>query len=91
MPKVKFDNEEIEVAEGSDLKDVATDNGWPIAFGCGDGVCGTCIVKIIEGKDNLSQAEEKELQTLSVMGLDDGEHRLLCQCKIKGDVVIEGM
>lgn len=91
MPKVKFDNEEIEVAEGSDLKDVATDNGWPIAFGCGDGICGTCIVKIIKGKDNLSPIEEKEQQTLSVMGLDDGEHRLLCQCKIKGDVVIEGM
>ncbi len=91
MPKVKFNGEEVEVQEGSGLRDVAIDNGWSVAFGCGDGVCGTCIVKIAEGKDNLLPIEEKELQTLSVMGLDDGNHRLLCQCKIRGDVAIEGM
>ena len=93
MFKVKFTNtgDEVEVEAGTELKDVTRENGWPIAFGCEDGMCGTCIVKAVEGKENLSATEEKENDTLSVMGMDDGEHRLACQCKVNGDVVIEGM
>ncbi|MBD3360546.1 2Fe-2S iron-sulfur cluster binding domain-containing protein [Candidatus Peregrinibacteria bacterium] len=93
MPKVKFQNtgEEAEAEKGADLMEVTKNQGWPIAYGCEDGMCGTCIVKIIEGKENLNPLDEKEKQTLDVMGMDDGEHRLACQCKVNGDIVIEGM
>jgi len=93
MFKVKFTNtgDEVEVEEGSELKDATRDKGWPIAYGCEDGMCGTCIVKVAEGKENLSEMSEKEKETLGVMGMDDGEHRLACQCKINGNVTIEGM
>ena len=60
-------------------------------FGCEDGVCGTCLIKAHGGKENLSQMEEKEAQTLDMMCMKDGEHRLCCQCKVNGDVTIEGM
>jgi ferredoxin len=93
MSKVTFKDtgDEIEAAKGAELKDVTKDNGWPIAYGCEDGVCGTCIVKVEEGQDNLSPKEEVEDQTLEMMCMNDGEHRLCCQCKVNGDITIKGM
>ncbi|NIA01979.1 MAG: 2Fe-2S iron-sulfur cluster binding domain-containing protein [Nitrospirae bacterium] len=93
MLKVKFKNtgEEAEVEEGAELKDVTKEKGWPIAYGCEDGMCGTCIIKTAPEGGGLSPMEEKEKNTLSVMGMGDGEHRLACQCKVKGDCEIEGM
>ena len=78
MPKVKNKDtgEEIEVSAGEELKEVVKDNGWPIAFGCEDGVCGTCIIEVSEGQDNISPSGEIEEQTLEMMGMKDGEHRL---------------
>lgn len=93
MPKVKYQNtgDESEVEAGGELRETTKAKGWPIPYGCEDGKCGTCIVKAVEGKENLSAMEEKEQQTLEVMGMGDGEHRLACQCKVNGDVTIEGM
>jgi ferredoxin len=87
MPKVKFHNngEETEVEAGSLLHE-----GWPIAYGCEDGVCGTCIIRIDKGKTALGPIEAKEEQTLDMMGMNDGDHRLSCQCHVNGDVEIEG-
>lgn len=81
----------MEVDSGAELADVSRDNGWPIAFGCENGLCGTCIVHVSEGKENLNAPEEVEQQTLQMMCMDDGEHRLACRCKVQGDVEIEGM
>lgn len=93
MPKVQFQDsgETVEVETGKDLKDVTRDHGWPVAFGCEDGVCGTCIINVEEGKENLSPMEEMEAQTLDMMCMKDGEHRLCCQCKVNGDVKFKGM
>lgn len=93
MPKVTFKDtgDTVEVEEGKCLKDVAKEHGWPIAFGCEDGVCGTCIVEVQEGKDKVSPMEEMEDQTLDMMCMKDGEHRLCCQCKVNGDITIKGM
>ena len=93
MPKVKFTNsgEEVEVEKGSELKEVSKDNGWPIAYGCEDGVCGTCIIQVKEGQESLSEKGEVENQTLEMMMMNDGNHRLACQCKVNSDVEIEGM
>lgn len=93
MPKIKFKNtgEEVEVEAGASLMEVSRNKSWPIAFGCEDGVCGTCIVKVIEGGENLGKVEEHEKQTLDMMGMDDGQYRLACQCRINGDATIEGM
>jgi len=93
MPKVIFKDtgENIEVEQGKSLKDLTKEKGWPIAYGCEDGVCGTCIVNIEKGGENLSRMTETEVQTLEMMGLKDGKHRLCCQCKINGDVIIKGL
>ena len=91
MAKVVYSNnsEEVEVDSGTELRKVTQDKGWHIPYGCEDGLCGTCVVKVAEGADNLSDVEEKEEMTLTAMGVFDGEHRLACQCKVNGDVKIE--
>lgn len=93
MPKITFKNtnQQAIITAGGAIKDATKDQGWPIAYGCEDGVCGTCIVKVAEGKENISPMEEQEAQTLEMMCMNDGEHRLCCQCKANGDVAIEGM
>ena len=93
MPKVKFTNtgDETEVEAGADLKDTTKSKGWPIAYGCEDGVCGTCIINTAPGSENLTPMTEQEGQTLDMMGMKDGDHRLACQCKVNGDVEITGM
>ncbi|MBD3330521.1 2Fe-2S iron-sulfur cluster binding domain-containing protein [Candidatus Peregrinibacteria bacterium] len=86
MPKIKYDSsgEEVEVENGTELRDVCQKQSWDVPFGCEDGVCGTCIVKINSGEENLTPMEEKEKTTLEAMGLNDGKHRLACQCKVSG-------
>ncbi len=91
MPKVIFQNtgQEAEAEDGTPLKDVVRDAGWPIMFACEDGVCGTCLIRTTAGMENLSPIDEKEKETLQAMGMDPSTQRLTCQCKLKGDVTIE--
>ncbi len=90
MPKVTFQGTEqsVDVEEGALLREVTQKNGWPIPYGCENGICGTCLITIPEGSDNLSEIGEHEAQTLKAMGKTDGTHRLACQCKVMGDVTI---
>ena len=91
MPKVTFKNTgaSAEVEAGAALKDVTKSNKWSVAYGCEDGVCGTCVMKVVEGGANLSPMEDKEKGTLEAMGMDTNTYRLCCQCKINGDCTIE--
>jgi ferredoxin len=75
--------------DGQELREVTQDNGWPIPYGCENGICGTCLISIPSGKENLNDPEVIETQTLQAMGKGDGDHRLACQCKVSGDVTIE--
>ncbi|HLC96469.1 MAG TPA: 2Fe-2S iron-sulfur cluster-binding protein [Candidatus Nanoarchaeia archaeon] len=80
MAKIVLDDQEREVADGDQIKDACKDLG--IAFGCEDGVCGTCLVEVDEGMENLTEPSEAEKN----MGIE-GNNRLCCQCKIKGGTV----
>lgn len=93
MAKCKFKNngDEVEVENGTPLAEVARENGWPIAFGCENGVCGTCVIQATENSDNLSKENDIEKQTLEMMCMNDQGYRLACQCKVNGNVTIEGM
>ena len=77
------DGREVSVEDGSYVKDACKEVGVP--FSCEDGVCGTCMIDVLDGQDNLSELTEQE-QDLA----RDKEHRLACQCKIKsGEVKID--
>jgi ferredoxin len=80
MATLIFDNneEEIELPDDSPIAEVCEEAGVP--FGCTEGVCGTCVIEILEGKENLSTPTEEEEQFLPV---DVCDERLACQCRIK--------
>lgn len=79
MPKLIFENtgEEKELASGEPLHEVCEEAGVP--FACTEGVCGTCVIEITEGMDNLSPFTQEEADFLG----DMGSERLACQCQIK--------
>lgn len=85
MPKLKSKKtgKEIEVKEGGYIRPAAEKLGVP--FSCNVGTCGTCMIDVIEGKDNLTELTQAEKD------LDrDKKHRLACQCRMKkGDVTID--
>ena len=83
MAKLIFEttDEEAEVADGSSIADSCEEAGIP--FACTEGICGTCVIQVVEGMDNLSDFCEVEEDFFGDM-LDE---RLACQCKIKQGLV----
>lgn len=79
MGKLVFvhSNEEVEVAEGEPIAPACEEAGVP--FACTEGICGTCIVEVVEGMENLSPFTEAEQDFLGDMGCE----RMACQCKMK--------
>ena len=90
MPKVTIttDELEIEVKDGYQLIDMCEEHDTSILFGCRDGACGACMVKVLDGSENLSPMENDEKDFLETMAAEENE-RLACQCKVSGDVTLE--
>ncbi|MCL5729948.1 MAG: (2Fe-2S)-binding protein [Candidatus Pacearchaeota archaeon] len=78
MPKLinAETGEAKEIKEGSEIREVIEKLGVP--FGCEEGICGTCMIDVLEGESNLSELTEQEKDLMR-----DKKHRLACQCKIK--------
>lgn len=101
MSKVNLtvNGEVFEAEKGQPLIDIAQENDMPIIFGCRNGACGACLVKVKEGKENLSPMSDDEKDFLLTMnpglendGNSEDEHfdeRLACQAQINGDIVLE--
>lgn len=86
MAKLYFENtqEEKTLDDGSPLQEVCEEAGVP--FACTEGVCGTCVIEVTEGMDNLSPFTQEEADFLGDMGYE----RLACQCCIqKGTVKLK--
>ncbi len=83
MAKLVFENtgDEAEVLDGHSIMEVCEDAGIP--FACTEGVCGTCVIEVVEGMENLSSFTQEESDFL---GESDCE-RLACQCRIRGGCV----
>ncbi len=80
MAKLIFehDEEEIELEDGGPIAESCEEAGVP--FACTEGVCGTCVIEVNEGMENLSEPTQEEKDFL---GDDTCQERLACQCKIK--------
>jgi len=90
MPKVTIttDNKTIDVNDGYAMIDMCEDHDTSILFGCRDGACGACMVRVLEGADNLSPMQDDERDFLDTMAAEPDE-RLACQCRVHGDVKLE--
>lgn len=80
MAFIRFEGEEQETPDGSRVYDACDALGMP--FGCTDGLCGTCICRVVKGADNLEPKNDKEID----MDLEEGQ-RLACQAVVKSGVV----
>lgn len=70
------------VAEGSSILDTLLDAGLDIAHSCADGICGTCLTKVVAGipdhRDGILTKEERA----------SNEKMLICVSGCKGDRLI---
>ncbi len=79
MAKLIFEStgEERELEEGAPIASLCEEAGVP--FACTEGICGTCVIEVREGMENLSDFSQEELDFLGEPGCE----RLACQCKIR--------
>ena len=82
MSKIIFNGEEeVEIPDHSPIKESCEELGIP--FACEEGICGTCIVEIEGGNENLYPMTQEEIDFLG----EQEQERLACQCKIRSGVV----
>ncbi|CAM0117413.1 2Fe-2S iron-sulfur cluster-binding protein [Rhabdochlamydiaceae symbiont of Dictyostelium giganteum] len=83
MGKLIFEHngEEFDVPNGEGIASICEEAGVP--FACTEGICGTCVIEVVEGMENLSDFNQEEADFLG----DLGNERLACQCKLQGGCV----
>lgn len=86
--EITTDNLTVEVKEGYSLIDLSEEHDTSILFGCRDGACGACMIRVMEGQESLSPMKDDERDFLETMAAEP-EERLACQCKVYGDIKIE--
>jgi ferredoxin len=95
MANIKFvkEGKEVTVASGANLRQKAIENGIDIytlkgkLMNCGGvGQCGTCLVNITEGADQLSERTDFENRKLKKR---PASCRLACQTMVNGSVSVE--
>ena len=86
--QITTDDKTIEVREDYPMIDMCEEHDTSILFGCRDGACGACMIRVLEGASNLSPMQDDERDFLETMAAEPDE-RLACQCRVKGDVKIE--
>ncbi len=94
MGNIKFvkENREVVAADGANLRLKAVENSIDLytfrgkMMNCGGyGQCGTCIVEIVEGMENLSPRTQVENQKLKKK---PDSYRLACQTLVQGPVSV---
>jgi ferredoxin len=93
MPKanVNFKNIDLTVTvpAGTRLIEISEKVGAGITYGCREGECGTCMVSITSGMENMSQRsvlEDKILQE----NMAARDQRLACQAQVLGgDITVK--
>lgn len=95
MANIKFvkENQEVIAADGANLREKALANNIDLytfkgkMMNCGGyGQCGTCIVEIVEGMENLSPLTEVEKRKLRKK---PDNYRLSCQVLVNGPTIVK--
>jgi 2Fe-2S ferredoxin len=93
MPRVTFVHPQGRsgtVPCNTTLLDAAKELGFPLNHDCGGNAsCTTCRVEVQSGEENLSEIDFEEQDLLDREALSEPWHRLGCQAKVLGDVVVK--
>ncbi len=91
MPKANVTFEDIGVTvtvpAGTRLIEISEKVGAGITYGCREGECCTCLMKIVSGMENLAERsvlEDKVLQE----NMAGRQYRLACQAQVLGGEVV---
>ena len=79
----------LEVRTGANLMRALLAAGVPVASSCdGDGVCGKCRLRVVEGGGHLTKPtpREADLAVRDGLGVDE---RISCQTRVRGDVTVD--
>jgi len=90
MPRVKFIplNKERDIRSNATLLAAANQVDVPLGQSCsGEGICGWCRVRVVEGVENLVAPTPLEKRLMTQYGFQEDE-RAACLAKVKGDVTI---
>lgn len=92
MPRVTFLHPEGKsgiVTRNITLLDAAKELGFALHHDCGGNAsCTTCRVEVQSGGEHLSEIDFDEQDVLDREALREPWHRLGCQAKVLGDVVV---
>lgn len=82
----------VECGQYANLRKVALLHDVPVYAGLnekincrGNGLCGTCVMEIVEGRDKLSPPTRREKHKLKGQL---PQRRLSCQCQVMGDLCV---
>jgi ferredoxin len=78
---------DVEVPVNSPFQEIVEASGADVTFGCRNGTCGTCRIRIEEGFENISKPNREEQDFLSSIEAEKNE-RLGCQICILGNCKI---
>jgi ferredoxin len=92
MPKALVTFQDIGVSvtvpAGTRLIEVSEKIGAGITYGCREGECGTCMMKIVSGMEHLAEPSVLEDKVLKE-NMAGRMNRLACQAQVLGgDVVV---
>lgn len=87
--KVSFSDIEltVNVPVGTRVIEISEKVGSGIIYGCRECDCGTCIMKVEEGWNNLSEPTVLEDKVLRE-NMAGRHYRLACQAQVVGDVKV---
>ncbi|MEX5217171.1 MAG: 2Fe-2S iron-sulfur cluster-binding protein [Nitrospiraceae bacterium] len=92
MPRVTFLHSQGrtgEVEADVTLLEASKALGFPLNHDCGGNAsCTTCRVEVQMGGENLSEIDFEEQDLLDREALSEPWHRLGCQARVQGDVVV---
>ncbi len=78
----------VTTAAGRSFIDICDEFNTPVLMGCRSASCGTCLVRITSGGENLSPVTQSEAILLDVLADGDPQARLACQCSVHGPISV---
>ena len=78
----------VQAPIGTSLQAIADASGADITFGCRNGSCGTCRIRVTKGLELCSEMGSEERDFLKGLGVAEDE-RLACQVSVMGDIEVD--
>jgi ferredoxin len=79
----------VNLEAGANLSEHLHVQNSPILFGCRTGICGSCLIEIVEEKNGaLLPPNEEEKEVLALINEDCPGARLACQIRLSADIAL---